>query len=65
MFVTLNNILEEINIISNTSQISTTDNQNNKIISLSESEKTILDSIDKELTTVDKIIIKSKLPYNK
>ena len=60
----LNDIVEEINITSNSKQISNTDNQSNKAISLNEFEKIILDSIDKELTTIDKIIIKSKLPYN-
>ncbi|OIN83283.1 DNA-processing protein DprA [Francisella sp. TX07-6608] len=60
----VNDILEEINIASNTTQTSSTDNQVNKIISLNESERIILGSIDRELTTIDKIIIKSKLPYN-
>ncbi|MDE4953526.1 DNA-protecting protein DprA, partial [Francisella tularensis subsp. holarctica] len=56
--------IEEIDIASNTSHTSSTDTQFNKIISLTESERIILGSIDRELTTIDKIIIKSNLPYN-
>ncbi|MBK2152459.1 hypothetical protein IBF22_09315 [Francisella tularensis] len=56
------NLTEENSLIP--SQTSSTDNQVNKIISLNESERIILGSIDRELTTIDKIIIKSKLPYN-
>ncbi|MDE4974395.1 DNA-protecting protein DprA, partial [Francisella tularensis subsp. holarctica] len=50
----VNDILEEIDIASNTSQTSITDNQVNKNISLKETERIILGSIDRELTTIDK-----------
>ncbi|MDE4980356.1 DNA-protecting protein DprA, partial [Francisella tularensis subsp. holarctica] len=59
----VNDSLEEIDIASNTSQTSRTDNQVNKIISLNESERIILCSIDRDLNKIDNIIIKSQLPY--
>ncbi|ASG68687.1 DNA protecting protein DprA [Francisella halioticida] len=59
----INDIFQEINIFQNNTQSSTRLN-NQERINLSNSEKNIFDIINKELTTLDDIIIKSKLPYN-
>ncbi|APC92161.1 MULTISPECIES: DNA-processing protein DprA [Francisella] len=60
----INDILEEINITSSAAQTPISNTQDNKTFNLSESEKIILNTINKELTTIDKIIMQSKLPYN-
>lgn len=60
----INDILEEININFATTQQLNKSLENNNYKNLNSTEKTILDSIDIELTTLDKIIIRSKLPYN-
>ncbi|WP_150466746.1 DNA-processing protein DprA [Francisella sp. SYW-9] len=61
----INDILEEINIHSIITQKDDSYLlKNNDHKDLSTIEKTILDSIDTELTTLDKIITRSNLPYN-
>ncbi len=60
----INDILEEINITSTITQQSNKLLENNNYKSLNTSEKAILNNIDIELTTLDKIITRSKLPYS-
>ncbi|MBK2296331.1 DNA-protecting protein DprA [Francisella philomiragia] len=59
----INDILEEINIDPNNSLQETSTKIADDNINLSDSEKVILDIIGQELTTIDKIVTESNLPY--
>ncbi|AEI35300.1 DNA-processing protein DprA [Francisella salina] len=59
----INDILEEINIDPNNSLQETSTKIADDNINLSNSEKVILDIIGQGLTTIDKIVTESKLPY--
>lgn len=59
----IKDILEEINLPSTTIQ-QDINSSINKHIDLDTNENIILNNIDRELTTLDKIIMRSKLPYN-
>ncbi|MED7787749.1 DNA-processing protein DprA [Francisella sp. 19X1-34] len=60
----IDDILEEINIHSTITQKDSLPLKNSDHKDISTIEKAVLDSIDTELTTLDKIITRSKLPYS-
>lgn len=60
-----NDIFDEIDIQTNISKHDIKADKSIQGLNLSPDEKTILEIINKELTTLDKIVIDSKLPYHK